>query len=256
VADKMPSPGVYLALRGGTTEVPHGHRDLMSFHAVMGGEAVVTNQGVGEYLDTTFGPRRYELYDTQAVSKNVVLVNGVSVAGESRVKTEKVEFPGGLRGFWMDTKETLGKVLEGRPAVESASRLTLLAKNESLLILDSLKLPNYGRCEARWHTGMVPTQEGEVLHLAGKRQKSTVMHACNCPGKLYVGLALFTNPTKVPIHVIRWMTEKLEKQLVFATWITPGERPRPLSVQMEGDTIIVLLDQEPLKFDPQLKALV
>src|SRR6185503_6503117 len=60
LADRWPEPGLYLSIRGGTTEVPHSHRDLLSFHLVAGGEKMIENIGVEEYLDSTFGARRFE----------------------------------------------------------------------------------------------------------------------------------------------------------------------------------------------------
>src|SRR6185295_11464912 len=75
VADRMPNPTIYASVRGGTTKVPHGHLDLLSFHCVVGDEALINNIGVDEYHDSTFGPRRYELYEMTAPSKNSVFIN-------------------------------------------------------------------------------------------------------------------------------------------------------------------------------------
>lgn len=253
VADRMPNPNVYLAVRGGTTEVPHGHIDLTSFHAVMGGESVIVNYGMNEYLDTTFGKRRFELYDTVSASKNVALVNGVGVIKPSKIRTEQVLISPTRRGFWMDAKEAMGLNRDGVPAVKTKCRLFLLLDNESILVLDSIELPIHGRCEERWHTEMIPTLMGNTVHLRGRQQRFAVTHACTQPALLFTGLALFSNPTKVPIHVCRWISERLETRIAFAMWITPGDEARSLAIKEEGEHLVVLLDRESLRFDRELR---
>ena len=75
LADQMPAPKLYASMRGGNSEVPHGHRDLSSFHVVSDGERLIESLNSRTYLDTTFGPRRYELFETSYRSKNVVLID-------------------------------------------------------------------------------------------------------------------------------------------------------------------------------------
>ena len=94
LADRAPEPNLFLSIRGGTTEVPHGHMDLTSFHCVVGDEALITTISADEYLDTTFSPRRYELFEMQPPAKNVVLVNGIGIARPSRVDSKTLTVAG------------------------------------------------------------------------------------------------------------------------------------------------------------------
>lgn len=112
VADRMPDPSVYVSVRGGTTRAPHVHHDLMSFYLVVGAEKLIENIPVQDYMDSTFGPKRFELYETSAVSKNVLFINGVGVADAATVKTRVVEGRG-YKGFRIDATEAMGEMRDG-----------------------------------------------------------------------------------------------------------------------------------------------
>lgn len=112
VADKMPAPNLYVSVRGGTTDAPHVHRDLMSFFVVAGGEKLVENVGVDDYMDTTFSGRRYDIYEPSAHSKNTIFINGVSIADKVTVKTEMIEGRG-FEGFRIDASEAMGMMRGG-----------------------------------------------------------------------------------------------------------------------------------------------
>jgi hypothetical protein len=87
MADKLPKPALYVTVRGGTTEVPHAHTDLTSLHAAVGDEHLLVSLGPNGYLDSTFSPRRWELFEMGPASKNVLLLNGVGIVRPSRVTT-------------------------------------------------------------------------------------------------------------------------------------------------------------------------
>src|SRR5690606_5334867 len=135
------------------TEVPHSHRDLLSYHAVVRDEAMITNLGVTEYLDTTFSGRRFELFETSAPSKNTILIGGVGITGYSTVRMTDLTLPG-ARGYHLDASDCFGVMRDG-PMTEYCARAFLLltgAGGPAALILDAIELPHTGRVESRLHT--------------------------------------------------------------------------------------------------------
>ncbi|MBT7098442.1 hypothetical protein HN937_13775, partial [Candidatus Poribacteria bacterium] len=46
LTDRAAEPSLHMTVRGGTSQVPHGHRDLLSFHCVVGDERLIENVGV------------------------------------------------------------------------------------------------------------------------------------------------------------------------------------------------------------------
>jgi len=75
LADRMPEPSIYMSVRGGTTRVPHGQQDLLSFNCVIGGEKLLAGVNSGEYLATTFSARRNEIFEISPASKNTLFIN-------------------------------------------------------------------------------------------------------------------------------------------------------------------------------------
>ena len=236
LADRMPEPRLYMAVRGGTTEVPHGHRDLLSFHCVVGEEALINNVGVGEYLDTTFSDRRYELYETTPASKNTLLINGVGIAGGSAVKTRVLRY-GEHRGILMEATEAMGTMRDG-PAARFCGRLFLLLEGRALLIVDRVELGQFGRVEARFHTyGQVETA-GDGVRIAGHKEQLEMGWAADVPAVLHQAVGAPTTPGRAP-NVLRWCTEGLHHEVTFATliWADGGTaRPR---LEWDGKQLIV-----------------
>ncbi|HWL50989.1 MAG TPA: heparinase II/III family protein [Chthoniobacteraceae bacterium] len=242
LADRMPDPSLYLSFRGGTTDVLHGHHDLTSFHLVLGDERAIYNIGLDRYLDSTFSPRRHEVYETMAASKNVVLINGLGGTSPSCVTTLPLDPGPGLRGFRLDATAILGESYDGARPLNYHHRLFLMIEGRAFLILDSLELPQVGLGELRFHTEMTPTAGEASVLLNGRRQKGAISLASNQPGRLLQGTALQTLPGLEPVHVIRWLTHGLHHRIVFASLFVPGETPTPLRVNVEGDRVAVTLE--------------
>ena len=232
LADRMPGPDFYVAIRGGTTEVHHGHRDLLTFHAVVKDEAMITSLGVGEYLDTTFSSRRYEIWETSPPSKNTILINGVGVAGKSRVATTPVKLPG-IKGFRLDASTCFGEQRDGPVAEACVRTFLLLPKAAGVLIVDAIKLPHVGRAEARLHSFAEVAITGDRVHFTGKRQKMTAAFASNEPAKLHTAVNAPTTPG-VGANMIRWCVSKLHERFVMATLLCPGKRAASVKMEMKG----------------------
>ncbi|MCX5660709.1 MAG: heparinase II/III family protein [Planctomycetota bacterium] len=233
VADRLPGPSLYLAIRGGTTEVPHGHRDLTSYHCVLGDEALITNLGVAEYLDTTFSGRRWELFETMPASKNVVLISGVGVAGPSTVTTTKLDLGKGVHGLHIDATAAMGAMRDG-PVAQLYSRAFLSLRDKAMLIVDHVKLPHPGRFESRFHTtAEVKVQagaSGDSVTLRGERQSMRVVLAASEPAAIHTGANCPTTPGR-DSTAVRWCVRRLQTEVVMATLLVPGRGSATLKIE-------------------------
>lgn len=238
LADRFPQPHLYLSVRGGTTEVPHGHMDLLSYHLVVEDEAMISNLGVGEYLDTTFSSRRYELFETTPPSKNTILVNGVGIARPSRVDTALVA-GAGVRGVRLDASGAMGESRNGA-AVRFCGRLILLLHEQAVLVLDRVVLPFPARVESRQHSFATPTVGEAQVGLRGKRQHLSLRYAADQPALLATARNAPTTPTQEGAHVLRWCSRTLVSEAItLATLMLPGEQDGQVGVTTTNDLITV-----------------
>jgi hypothetical protein len=243
LCDRLPGPRLYVSVRGGTTKVPHGHRDLLSFNCVVGDEPLVANVNEREYLDTTFGPRREELYEISSASKNTLLINGVGIAVDSSVKTSLVT-AGEYKGVRVDASEAMGVMRDGRVA-RFAGRLILLLAGKALLVLDRVELPHTGRVESRVHTiGKVRLREAGA-EIAGREHVLQAAWASDVPASLHTAVDPVTTPGNPPT-MLRWCTEGLVTTVTMAMLLAPGRvtasptRARPtLAVKLDGRRLAV-----------------
>jgi hypothetical protein len=222
LTDRTSDPPLHMTLRGGTTQVPHGHRDLLSFHFVVGKERLVASLGPAEYLDTTFSPRRDELFEMSPFSKNTVLINGVGVASGSALDaTELVNLPG-AKGFRFEATTAMGTMYDG-PAAEFCGRWALMIEHGAYLIVDYARLPRVGRVESRMHTFADVQIEGDGAMLCGEQECMRVAYACNVPALLCAATTAPTTPTEPSASVLRWCTERQHEDVVLVTLLSPGE---------------------------------
>jgi len=222
IADSMPQPRLYMAVRGGTTKVPHGHRDLLSFHCVIGQERLITDVKPAEYLDTTFSARREELFEMAPPSKNTILINGVGIASDSSLdRTECIRLPG-AEGIRLDATMAMGAMRNGA-AVKFCGRLALLLKQRAFLIIDRAVLPHPGRMESRMHTfAAVRPMRGRAV-LRGKKERLKVVYACSVPAILCTATVAPTTPTAPAATVLRWCTERCQHtDITMVTLLCPG----------------------------------
>jgi hypothetical protein len=233
IADKLPKPNLCLAVRGGTTEVPHGHRDLTSFHLVMGKQSVITNLGVNEYLDTTFSPRRFELYDTTPMSKNVILINGVGITAPSTVITKKVAPAPGIIGLHIDATSAMGVMRDG-PAAKNNQRYFLMVDSAAFLIIDFVQAAQFARFESRLHTPLSIVGDGPQFHLQKEGFTASLSLASTVKCAVYKAVALQTSPGPNPANIIRWINTQLDEKVIHAAAFIPGEKPIALSIKEDA----------------------
>jgi len=236
LADRWPDPSLYVAVRGGTTEVPHGHMDLTSFHCVVQDEGLIVNLTPSEYLDTTFGPRRWELYEMAPPSKNVVLINGVGIERPSRVFSSLLT----MRGYpavRIDATEAMGKMRDDTMA-KFYGRLFVLFDEKAVLILDRIELKHFGRSEVRFHSFGNVTVERTTARIHGKRRRMTMTFASDVPCVIRKAMDAITSPGKES-WIIRYCTERLHMTMTFATIMMPGAKAGRVSIQQAGKRIVV-----------------
>ncbi len=225
LADRWPNPNLYVSLRGGTTKVPHSHRDLLSFHLMAGGEKMVHNIGIEEYLDSTFSARRFELFETLPASKNTILINGVGIAGDATVKTTLIKH-GKLHGIRIDATEAMGKSRDGGAAL-FCGRLLLLLGAHAVLIVDRIETRFPARMETRFHTFVPARVRKESVELRGKRARMHAVFASDNPCQLCTAQDAPTTPGK-GATMVRWCTQGRDiTSVTFAALFAraPGKVP-------------------------------
>jgi len=238
IADRMPEPRLYVSVRGGTTNVPHGHRDLLSFHCVVGDEKLITDVKPTEYLDTTFSPRREELFGIGPAAKNVILINGVGVeAGSALDRTEKLKV-GRAEGIRLDATTAMGQMRDG-PAARFCGRLILLLADRAFLIVDRAVLPHTGRMESRMHTFAEVKVARAAVALSGKSQRMRIAYACNVPAVVRTATTAPITPSAPSATVLRWCTKALHMEMTMATLLSPGRGAAGVELAEDKSGIVV-----------------
>ena len=220
LADRHFAPRLCCTVRGGTTEVPHGQRDLLSYNLVVGDEALILNPASGGYLDTTFSPRRNELYETTPAAKNVPLVNGVGITVGSRVTTTRVS-AGGRGGIRLDATEAMGATHDGAATAFCGRLFLLLADGRALLVLDRIVTRHPALFETRLHTWAKVRQLRSGVHLQGARQQLRLAVAASVPLKFLRLHDPLTWPVP-PSALLRWIADGLHTDVLFAVVAAPG----------------------------------
>ena len=241
LADRMPKPRLYASVRGGTTEVPHGHMDLTSFHAVVGDERMITSLGPAQYLDTTFSARRWDLFEMIPMSKNVLLVDGVGIARPTSVPTRSFQSPWGP-AVRLDAAAALGAGRRGNDGVVSYHRLFVLLPGKGLLVVDAVKRPHPSLFEQRFCTSVQAEICAGGFLLKGLRQRASLACTCSVATGLHTASAPVTQPRGDPPTLLRQITQLLHEQIVMAALLVPGERVVPLAVRprARGGTEVVI----------------
>jgi hypothetical protein len=253
LADKLPQPSIYLSIRGGTTDVPHAHRDLLSFHGVFGDEQLITNLGINggdEYLDTTFSGRRSELFETSPASKNTILINGVGIGVHVKVRSRVITQPG-LKAVRLEATEAMGTSRYNRPAATFCGRLFVMLDEAMFVIIDRVDLPTTGRVESRLHTLKPIKVEGDSVLIRGTKQKLRVTYAADVPAIVFTATTCPTTP-RAGANVLRWCTNTRSHQHVtLVTVLSPGVKKLKVSVDADG----VSIGARRLEFRPTLEGL-
>lgn len=236
VADQMPDANLYFSVRGGTTDAPHVHRDLMSFFVVGGGEKLIENVGVDDYMDTTFSARRYDLYEPSAHSKNTIFLNGVSIADKVSVKTTSLSGRG-YEGFRIDATEAMGSMRDG-PAATFCGRAIVMVKKKGVLVIDRVVVPHAALVESRLHTFCDVTFGKNDVRIRGKKQRLQVAMDATLPTRTKQGMGIPSHPGREPDTMIRFVSEKKVMAITLAYFMTHNGKSE-VSVNERGDRTTV-----------------
>jgi len=256
LADRMPDPNLYVAVRGGSTKVNHSHLDLLSFNLVAGGEALIDSIAA-PYLDTTFGPRRFDIFELDAGAKNVPLVNGVGIpwGGEAPIALEHLT--DGTPLVRVDGTAAMGLAKVDVPLVSFCARAFLLVnKGTALIVLDRFELPSAGRVEARFQSSARLTLEGtNAARITGARATVQAAFAATVPCSLHLAQPPLTDPHGTRARtMVRWCTNTREhRQIVLAT-VLSREAVMPLAVSETDDKVAVRLGDRTWHLSSRLNA--
>lgn len=237
LADRLTNPRLYMSIRGGTTEVKHGHLDLMSYQLVFEDEAMVSNLGMEEYLDSTFSERRYEIFEATPAAKNCIMINGVGIQKPASVQLKKIAQDSTFEGFRLEATEAMGQMRDG-PVALFCGRLFLLLEGEAFLILDRIQLPQPGRVETRFHTFADVHLQKYGGQLSGERQKLRFGVASNWPASVYGAVDAPTKPGP-GANLVRYCLDDLQTDVWMATLFTPGHGSSRVRVKPDGKRFLV-----------------
>jgi len=207
----------------------------MSFNCVVGDEALVTNVGESEYLDTTFSPRRYELFEMTPASKNTIFINGVGVAGKSTVRTHIVRLAG-AQVIRIDGTSAMGVMRDGS-AAGFCGRLFLMLSARAFLIIDRIELPYVGRVESRLHTYGDVRLGRRGARIRGQKQRLRIAYASDVPASLHPAVDATTTPGK-EATMLRWCTNGLYTSVTMATLLSPGGGAARVALSTRGSHIV------------------
>lgn len=221
ITDNPDAPKIAVTVRGGSTNVPHAHQDLLSFQCVIGKERAITNVNDGAYLDTTFSPRRHELFGISPFSKNTILINGVGIVPGSELKSTRKLTGQDAEGFRLDATGAFGKSHDNI-AVTFCCRVILLVKKKYILVIDRAELPHVGVVESRMFTPAKVKQAKADATLAGKKLKLRVAYAASVPASLNPGMSTPTIADATEHTMLRWITKAQVKAVTMATLLAPG----------------------------------
>lgn len=258
LADQMPDPHCYMSIRGGTTKVPHGQRDLLSFHCVIDNEALITNCKSGPYLDTTFSARREELFEIGPWGKNTLFINGVGIeAGSSLNKTSlfQIKHCPALR---MDATKAMGGMRDGA-AAEFCGRLVVMLPCAAYLIIDRFDLSKIGRVESRLHSYHDVTISGDGAAVRGDKASLRINCTASEPALLLSSSTAPTDPHTPSATQLRWCSRDLIQSMTSATLLSAGVAKSSLALRCSDKRISIAATvngrRYTLSCDPRLKAL-
>jgi hypothetical protein len=240
IADRPGKPGLYLSVRGGSTEVPHGHLDLLSYHCIVNDEQMISSLANTEYLDTTFSDRRFDIAEMNPPAKNTVLIGGVGIAKPATVASRIVKFSGAA-GIRLDARNAFRIVYQGKNCVRFVGRLFLMLGKEAILILDRVELKHPNRIETRLHSFAKVTSGKQGARLTGKRQRLRVLFAASAPCLFRTAVTAPTRPQDPSANVLRWATEDLQEQVTLATLLVPGAGRASIALAEKNGGIVAVV---------------
>lgn len=221
LADQMPSPNYYVSIRGGSTTTSHSHMDLLSFQYVQGKIALIQNASNKLYLDTTFGKRRHELFEICPPAKNILMVNGVGIERPSEVTVKPVKIKG-CPGYQIDGAKAMGGMRDSDVA-QKYVRTFLLLENKYILIVDKIKLTQWGLVETRLHSPHKVSLSKNQYLIKGGKESCKVISVSSSDVVYKLDDDSLTDPNDHS-KCLRMTTKELVNEALMATLIVPATK--------------------------------
>lgn len=229
LADRMPEPRLYMSVRGGSTEVPHAHLDLFSYHCVSEGVHFIPNLTNMTYIDTTFDARRYETFDKGWASKNTLLVGGLGIAAPAQVSLEPVKARN-VTGFRLQGVDAIRFNGYRKEAVTRTGRLMLMLDRRAWLVIDRFDLEAPNQFESRFFTFAEVRKKKDALVLRQEGKALAVSFAADRPGCMAFSQSAPVMPRDPVATMVRWCNAGLERSFTSATLLVPGAVPGRVTV--------------------------
>ena len=211
----------------------------MSFYVVIGKEKMTENIPAQDYVDSTFGSRRFELYETSAESKNTLFINGVGVADNSTVKTSVLEGRG-YRGFRINATEAMGTMYDG-PAADFCGRAIVLLKDKAVLVIDRVEVPHVALVESRLHTFHSVRFGKDDAAVKGKHERMHISYGATDATLLKEGKGNQTDPSTEGDTILRRVSLCKVPEITIVTFMTPNGKGS-VSVRQRGNRTTVKTD--------------
>ena len=237
LADQWPTPTIYAAVRGGLCAGDHTHRDLLSWHAVIGQEHMIHNIHEAAYYPTAFQRRSFEIYERSEASKNTLFVAGISACANAQAHMRQFILPCGPA---LRLEATQAFPFGYRGCLPSlVCRLFVVIADQGLLVLDHVTSDEAVPVEARAHTTQVATFGSTDVLLEGQTEKARMTFAADRPVVLRRAAALLTEGRPEPPTMMRWQTRDSVHAVTLASLLTRGADPVVLTVETDATNVTV-----------------
>jgi hypothetical protein len=234
LASSPDHPQLAATVRGGTTEGPHSHLDVLSYQLALDGEAMVSSISNRGYMDSTFSDRRFEIWEISAAAKNTLFIGGAGLSKPASVETKPVKI-GSFHGFHMQANEAIRIKMYGNPLVKRIERLFLMQADKYFIVVDHVELVAPNQVESRFHTFAGVDLEADGARLTGRKAVMRVGYAATEPYVLKRGMGTPTDPAAPVSTLVRLFSKKLTPRITFATVFSTGAPKLKISFSTRRD---------------------
>jgi hypothetical protein len=125
-------------------------------------------------------------------------------------------------------------VSRGGPAARFCGRLVAMLGRDAFLIVDRVQTQHPARIESRLHTYAEVRLLRRGAVLTGEKESLRVCYAANVPSLLARATTAPTRPTSPCATMLRWCTDRLHRDMVLVTLLTPGRGRARVVVASDG----------------------
>jgi len=225
LADDEAFPTLRMAIRGGSAAIKgHGMVDLLSFHCMVNGQVMLTDQKDTGYLATTFGRRGTDIYPRSAAAKSTLFVEGLGPATDGVCEKTELVSGNGIAGVRIDASQ----VYLPRMPAKFIGRLFLFVDNEYWLIVDHVQGKaevNELAAESRFHTyADYKAGKSHVTLTKGDQRLAMTFAALDQPGVIQQSRGMPPLPKGEQTTIFRWMGKERLADNLHVTALNPGSK--------------------------------